>query len=181
MAFGSLRDFEGDIDLVFFSKPWSECRDILSVDEFVALKGSIDPANDRNPQKPSFKVSGIADIAALSRSAAKKAAAGEDPKVSATPSPFAPGAAQRSNAPQPATVTTAANASRALHVLLADEAAGRDEGIYPLRNYILEHPGPRSVFIHIAANGGQIIRLNTGISLDAEFKNCAGVIKTWEE
>jgi DNA polymerase-3 subunit alpha len=167
MAFGSLRDFEGDIDLVFFSKPWGECRDILSVDEFVALKGNIDPANDRNPQKPSFKVSGIADIAALSRSAARKAAAGESPKVSAMP--------------PPSLTATAANVLRAIHVLLTDEAAQRDEGIYPLRNYILEHPGSRPVFIHIAANGGQIIRLNTGISPDAEFKNCAGVLKTWEE
>ena len=74
MAFGTLRDFEGDIDLVFFSKVWSECRDIISRDEFIALKGSVDPAHDRNPQKPSLKVTGIADIAALSRSAARKAA-----------------------------------------------------------------------------------------------------------
>ncbi|MCL1930795.1 MAG: DNA polymerase III subunit alpha, partial [Treponema sp.] len=83
MAFGTLRDFEGDIDLVFFSKVWSECRDILTLDEFTALKGSIDPANDRNPQKPSLKVTGIADIAALTRSAARKAAAGEAPQVPA--------------------------------------------------------------------------------------------------
>jgi DNA polymerase-3 subunit alpha len=85
MAFGTLRDFEGDIDLVFFSKIWNECRDLLTPDEFIALKGSIDPANDRNPQKPSFKVSSIADIAALSRSAARKAAAGDEIQVPVTP------------------------------------------------------------------------------------------------
>jgi DNA polymerase-3 subunit alpha len=179
MAFGSLRDFEGDIDLVFFSKPWSECRDIINVDEFTALKGSIDPANDRNPQKPSFKVSGIADIAALSRSAARKAAAGEDPKVPVFTS--MPDTVPPSNAPPSTTTTAAADASRAIHVVLAHEAASRDEGIYPLRNYIMEHPGPRPVFIHIAANDKDIIRTSRGISLDAEFENCAGVIKTWQE
>ncbi|MDR2717953.1 MAG: DNA polymerase III subunit alpha [Treponema sp.] len=167
MAFGTLHDFEGDIDLVFFSKVWAECRDILNLDEFTALKGSIDPANDRNPQKPSLKVNAIADIAALSRSAARKASAGEEPKVPAWTPPVA--AAASSAAPQ------------AVHVRLDSAAAGRDEGIYALRNYILGNPGPCPVFIHISANGEKIIRTTAGISLSAELKNCAGVVETWKE
>jgi DNA polymerase-3 subunit alpha len=172
MAFGTLRDFEGDIDLVFFSKVWNECRDILNLDEFTALKGSIDPSNDRNPQKPSLKVTGIADIAALSRSAARKAAAGEAP-----PSPPHDTAS---------VTTTAASAPQAIHVRLDSTAANRDEGIYPLRNYILANPGPRPVFIHIPAGGGlksaeKKIRVTAGISLEAQFENCAGVVETWKE
>jgi DNA polymerase-3 subunit alpha len=162
MAFGTLRDFEGDIDLLFFSKIWDECRDIISLDEFIALKGNLDPANDRNPQKPSFKVSSIADIAMLSRSAARKATAGEEPKVLSPP-------AVKSSPPP------------AIHVRLDAESANRDEGIYPLRNYITANPGPCPVFIHISADSEKIIRTTSGISLEAEPKNCAGVVETWRE
>jgi len=138
---------------VFFSKVWAECRDILTLDEFAALKGSIAPANDRNPQKPSLKVSSIADIAALSRSAP----------------PVAPVATQPSVTQQ------------AVHVRLNSEAAGRDEGVFPLRDYILGNPGPCPVFIHISSNGEKVIRAAAGISPEAELKNCAGVVETWKE
>jgi DNA polymerase-3 subunit alpha len=172
MAFGTLHDFEGDIDLVFFSKVWAECRDILNLDEFTALKGSIDPANDRNPQKPSLKVSSIADIAALSRSAERKASAGEEPKVPAWTPPAIP----------PAAVPSASSAAPlAVHIRLDSAAVGRDESIYSLRNYILGNPGPCPVFIHISANGEKIIRTTAGVSPEAELKNCAGVVETWKE
>jgi DNA polymerase-3 subunit alpha len=180
MAFGTLRDFEGDIDLVFFSKVWSECRDILTLDEFTALKGSIDPANDRNPQKPSLKVTGIADIAALTRSAARKAAAGEAPQVpAALPEDLAAAATPAANVPA---ATTTAAAPQAIHVRLDSAAANRDEDIYPLRNYILANPGPCPVFIHVTGGGSEKkIRVTAGISLEAQFENCAGVVETWKE
>jgi DNA polymerase-3 subunit alpha len=75
MAFGSLRDYSGEIDLVFFSSVWKECKDFLVVDEMTALKGNIDPAGDKNPAKPGFKVSSVPDLGRLVRSAARKAAA----------------------------------------------------------------------------------------------------------
>jgi DNA polymerase-3 subunit alpha len=75
MAFGTLKDFEGEIDLVFFAGVWKECKEILAVDEFTILKGSIDPSNDKNPGKPGFKVSSVQDLARLMRAASKKAAA----------------------------------------------------------------------------------------------------------
>ncbi|MDR1637171.1 MAG: DNA polymerase III subunit alpha, partial [Treponema sp.] len=40
MAFGTLEDYEGEIPLVFFARVWAECRDLLNLDEIVALKGS---------------------------------------------------------------------------------------------------------------------------------------------
>jgi DNA polymerase-3 subunit alpha len=164
MAFGTLRDFEGDIDLVFFSKIWNECRDILTLNEFVALKGNIDPANDRNPQKPSFKVSSIADIAALSRSATRKAAAGEKPEVPPRP------------------VVSTSTALPTVHARLNTETASRDEGIYLLQNYILGNPGPCKVFIHVPTDSGEkIIRLNAGVSLETTLENCTGVVKAWKE
>lgn len=61
MGFGSLADFSGEIDLVFFPKTWEKIRDTLAVDAVLALKGKVD--NGR--EKPSFLVEGVLDIDAL--------------------------------------------------------------------------------------------------------------------
>jgi DNA polymerase-3 subunit alpha len=179
MAFGTLTDYEGDIDLVFFSKTWNDCRDLLKLDEIVALKGNIDPANDRNPAKPGFKVSSIADIASLSRSAARKAAASEEPKTAETRKP--------DTGPKPQMVPLDAN-NKAVHIRLNTGIADRDENLYPLRDYLTGNPGPRAVFIHVPVSGGEkIIRTVTGIGtvLEGEslgaLNDCAGVAEVWRE
>jgi DNA polymerase-3 subunit alpha len=77
MAFGALEDYRGEIDLVFFSRDWKNCKDLAAAGEIVALKGNIDPANDRDPKKVSFKVSSFQDINKLVRAAAKAAAEAE--------------------------------------------------------------------------------------------------------
>jgi DNA polymerase-3 subunit alpha len=177
MAFGTLHDFEGDIDLVFFSKIWAECRDLISLDEFIALKGSVDPSTDRNPQKPSLKVSSIADLAALSRSAERKAAAGEEPSVPALET-------QAVKNENPANTEQPVPLLNEIHILLQDGAADRDENIQPLRNYLLGNSGPCPVYIHIEE---KIIRANKGLSLEAEkealgvLEGCIGVARAWKE
>jgi len=189
MAFGTIKDFEGDIDFVFFSKAWNENRDLLNLGEFVALKGSIDPANDRNPQKPSFRVSSVKDMSGLCRSAASKAAAGEEPKVPAmdsrAPQPR-PDRTEESPGPENHAPTPSL---QAVHIHLDNEAANRDEGIYPLRNYLAGNPGPCPVFIHIHTSGDteKIIRTTGGLSIEAEkealgvLEGCTGVAKAWKE
>ncbi|MCL1836566.1 MAG: DNA polymerase III subunit alpha [Treponema sp.] len=175
MAFGTLRDFEGDIDLLFFSKAWGEYRDLLTLGEFVALKGSIDPATDRNPQKPGFRVSGVAEIAALTRTAEKKAKAGDAPQVPA---------ADKRPVPKLFEVGQHARQMQAIHIRLDSGAAGSDQNIMPLRNYLSGNPGPCPVFIHIS---DKIIRASSGLSLEAEkeavgvIEGCAGVIEAWKE
>ena len=52
MAFGSLMDYNGEIDLVFFEKVWETCRDALAVESPVILRGQLDTKRDR----PSFQV-----------------------------------------------------------------------------------------------------------------------------
>ena len=159
-AFGVLHDFEGDIDLIFFTKIWCENREFLSTGEFVALKGSIDPDNVRDRRLPSLAVSSIIDIAALSRSAERKIAAGEQPKVPATEKePEAP-------------------VTHSVHIRLNSEAASQEESIYPLRDYISGNPGPCPVFIHIDKH---TIRANDGISQDADLKGFTGVMEVWKE
>jgi len=188
MAFGTLKDFEGDIDFVFFSKAWNENRDLLSLGEFVALKGSIDPANARNPDKPSIRVSGVSDIAALCRSAARKAAAGEEPKVPPAENRAAP---PPGDGPDETGEREDAQGRRlnAIHITLDGGAADRDENIFPLRNYLAGNPGPCPVFIHIHVSGDteKIIRAGGGLSTEAEkealgvLEGCSGVARAWKE
>jgi DNA polymerase-3 subunit alpha len=176
MAFGTLQDYQGEIDLVFFSKAWAECRDLLAIDEIVALKGSIDPENDRNPRKPGFKVSSIADIAQLTRSASRKAAAGEEP-------PELPSAKAGD------TLKTApldANPGGAIHIRLNAGAADNDETLYPLRDYLAGNSGRCPVYIHLQTGAGEkVIRTATGVATEIgppqALENCAVVAEAWRE
>jgi DNA polymerase-3 subunit alpha len=176
MAFGTLQDFEGDIDLVFWAKTWKENRELLNLGEFVALKGSLDPQRDRDPEKPSLKVSFVDDLAALSRSAARKAEAGEQPKF-----PPVKMTEKKENSPD---TERPAQPLNEIHILLEDEAAGSDEKLQPLRNYLTGNQGPCPVYIHIGKN---IIKANKGLSLEAEkdalgvLEGCIGVARSWKE
>jgi len=148
MAFGTLQDFEGEIDIVFFSRVYEQCRNFLKLDEIIALKGSIDPENDRKPDKPGFKVTSIADFPQLSRSAARKIAAGEEP-------------------PEPDIVKPAVKHKQAeVHIKLRENAADSDENLLPLREYLADNSGVSTVFIHVPVPGGEkIIRAAAGIEL----------------
>jgi len=177
MAFGTLRDFEGEIDLVFWAKTWKESRELLNIDEFVALKGSFDPERDFNPQKPSLKVSKVDDLAALTRSAARKAEAGERPKV--------PPLEMQNEKEENFSVTEhTAPPLNEIHIKLHPDAADRDETIHPLRNYLIGNQGPCPVYIHV---GEKTIKTNKGLSLEAEkevlgvLEGCIGVAQSWKE
>jgi len=52
MGFGSFEDFNGTIDLTFFSSTWEKCRDKLLADTVWGLVGKIDTSRDT----PSFIV-----------------------------------------------------------------------------------------------------------------------------
>ena len=58
MGFGSLGDYNGEIDLVFFSDVWDRNRDRIKIDDVIALRGKVD--NGR--EKPSFIVEALLDI-----------------------------------------------------------------------------------------------------------------------
>jgi len=171
MAFGTLQDFEGEIDLVFFSKTYAENRHLLKLDEITALKGSIDPANDRNPEKPSFKVSSIADFPQLSRSAARKEAAGEKP-----PEPVFEKVEKPVNKPP-----------EEIHIRLNERAAESEENLSPLRDYLAENSGSCTIYIHVPVTGGEkVIRTITGIALSnndeiGKIKNINFVSEVWRK
>jgi DNA polymerase-3 subunit alpha len=184
MAFGVVQDFEGEIDVVFFSRYWSQCRDMLQLDEFVALKGSIDPEKEADSKKPRFKVTSIADLAALTRTAARRAEAGEQPpqaKNAAAPQPAATPAHNASPDTQP---HNAAGAG-AVHIRL--RAAAGDEELRILRDCLAKNTGSKPVFIYIPAPSGEkIIRASAGIDTIASgviesLNNCGAVAQAWRE
>jgi DNA polymerase-3 subunit alpha len=189
MAFGTLQDYEGEIPLVFFARTWAECRDLLTLDEMAALKGSIDPAGDRNPEKPGFKVSSLADMAALTRAATKRAAA---EGANSADREEGPGKNPAPAGEKPPTENRAAETLfREVHIRLGRDAAERDATLYPLHDCLVDNPGPCSVFIHVPLTGtagdetvvrtaNQINASAATVSIDA-LKQCAGVAEVWGE
>jgi DNA polymerase-3 subunit alpha len=191
MAFGTLQDFRGEIDLVFFARDWKNCKPLAAVDEIAALNGNIDPAADRDPAKPGFKVTSFQDINKLVRAAAKKAAADAAAAEESTLT-IQEDAEQDGNNDTTETDTAAAGSAsvarstfsiREVHVRLRNSAAEKEEDLYPLLNYVKENPGSCTLLIHVPAAGGEtVIRTATGIvasaSMDA-LAHCGAVDEAW--
>jgi DNA polymerase-3 subunit alpha len=132
MAFGTIEDFHGEIDLVFFSRAWENCKALIAVDEVVALKGTIEPARDRNSGKYVFLVSSVQDLNKLLRAAAKKDVEASENSAAVTP--------VSESAPY-----------REFHIRLAASAANNEAALSSLRDCLDENPGSCPVYLHIPA------------------------------
>jgi DNA polymerase-3 subunit alpha len=168
MAFGALQDYEGEIELLFFSNVWKENKALLSAGEFCALKGSIDPASDKNPDKPSFKVSSVQDIGRLARAAAKKEALGQE------------------EAPPPP-VRSREEEKPEVHIKVADTLC-EERDFYLFRELLGENPGDCLVFLHMGGGAGErIIRISSNMRLSgredalANIKGCPWVLSVWKQ
>jgi DNA polymerase-3 subunit alpha len=169
MAFGTLQDFEGDIDLVFFSKVYNDCRNFLKLDNIIAFKGSIDPLNDRKPEKPSFKVSSIADFPQLSRAASRKEAASERPPQTAPEEK----PKEKDSGPQE------------IHIKLTETACD-GENLYPLRDFLAENSGRCPVVIHVPITGGEkkiraVNGLAYSVNSEENLKKYGCVAEVWSK
>jgi DNA polymerase-3 subunit alpha len=144
MAFGTLEDYQGRIDLVFFEQCWEHNKDKLIENTCMALKGKLDMSRS----KPSFIVSSLLDIGKMRRSAEK--------------------AMSNALKTQPETISAGENAPGAarknaeLHIKLHTSAAKDEKILFPLRDYLIDNPGAALVFIHV---GEKIIR--TGLNFAA--------------
>jgi DNA polymerase-3 subunit alpha len=189
MAFGSLEDYNGEIDLVFFNRTWEDCRDSIQLNGKAALKGTV----DTNRGKLSFKVSSLLDInklqAAAKRAAAKNpgAPAGAAASVTANGAAVSPGV----------TANAADNGKRSfreLHIRLRRTAAGNEKNLYPLRDYLIGNPGPAQVYIHVPPAGTAappdifpetVIRTAAQLNAAADsehlaaLKHCEAVAEVW--
>jgi len=70
MAFATLVDYNGEIELVFFSKTWARCKNRINTEKPVALIGEIYAT--RLQGRLSFCVSGIRDIDKLNQKITEK-------------------------------------------------------------------------------------------------------------
>jgi DNA polymerase-3 subunit alpha len=145
MAFGTLEDYRGCMDLVFFDRCWEINRDKLIEKTCIALKGKLDLSRD----KPSFLVSSVQDLGKM-----RRAVKTEAPAVQIAPA--APSdrrlAAQSPAAPLPEKISPAMPpAAQEVHIRLCRNAMENEKSLYPLRDYLIEHPGAAPVFIHVPA------------------------------
>ncbi|MDR2178078.1 MAG: DNA polymerase III subunit alpha [Treponema sp.] len=187
MAFGTLQDYRGEIDLVFFGKTWESCQGKVSEGKPAALKGRL----DKSREKPNFKVNSVLDLERLEKKAEKMTEtitenSGADGALREIPNPPPPDKLRVSGADS----GDPEQRWRELHIRLDSEAARLDENLLPLRDEIMENPGPCHVFIHVPRTTAQretVIRTASQIcasaspaSLDA-IKRCRAVAEVWGE
>jgi len=135
MAFGTLEDYRGRVDLVFFDRCWEFNRDKLIENTCIALKGKYDQSRAR----PAFLVSSLLDLGKLRRTT--KTDEAENNSAATAPQ----NAAQRA----PTANSTTAAPPPEVHIRLRSDAAKDEKALYPLRNYLIEHSGSAPVFIHV--------------------------------
>jgi len=139
----------------------------------LALKGTIDPSRDKNPEKPSFVVSSIQDVSKLVRAAAKKAAkdagAVKDPEAAAAATSAAGTAATADDVTtfrdagatsvvaDAVRIAETASQYKEIHIRLAVLAAENEAVLYSLRACMEMNAGSCPVYIHVpaSASGGE--------------------------
>jgi DNA polymerase-3 subunit alpha len=165
MASATLVDYNGEIGVTIFPKAWTEMQDKLEENALTALRGKIKKDNYKN--RYAFYPDTILSLKRLKS------------KYKDTESAPSSGSDE---------ITPNAASSGAVHIRLEAGTADRDENLYPLRNYLVENPGPCPLYIHLALQDGEkVIRTTTGIGAAAEtealrtLKNCGGVGEVWSE
>jgi len=190
MAFGTLLDNRGVIELLFFGKTWENCKAVAAVDEILALKGTIRPSKDRkNPGKISFVVSSVMDINKLVRAAAKKASeiSGEG---SPEPSVEKEEDQDTASSGEAARMAETASRHREIHIRLAAQAAENETVLHSIMACMEKNPGSCPVYIHIpvssyAGSKETVIRTaaqyNAGVpEFMGALAECSAVADVWD-
>jgi DNA polymerase III alpha subunit len=176
MAFGTLQDQNGEIDLLFFDRAWESCKVVITVDEMLALKGSIKAPRDGRQEKPSFVVTSIQDLNRLVRMAAKKAA--EAPVKNTGENNDGAGEEKKPSIEE---------VRREIHIRLAAAAAQSEAVLFSLRDLLAKNPGTNPVYIHVPAESNPeetVIRVseffNAGVPEPGNvFESCTAVAEVW--
>ncbi len=196
MAFATLEDFKGQIDLTIFSDLWEERRSELFVGKIIAVSGKLDTT--RRPDKPGVVVKEFFDVDKMQADAKDKpkpSAAKAGGKKAPTAAPAARTSSAQSNNGTSGTPisgntppTPAVPEKRAVHIRLTEAAALADEALVVIREALLENPGKCAVYIHLPAPGNElVIRTTSQMSATADdeaiaaFSRCGGVDAAWTE
>ncbi|GHV94851.1 DNA-directed DNA polymerase [Spirochaetia bacterium] len=192
MAYASLADYNGEIGVTIFPKAWTELQDKLEENSITALRGKIKKDSFKN--RYAFYPDTMLSIKRLKSKYDKLVAAGNGPNIE-NERQFDDNVSQVDNEPQPDNVSGsgaasngAADSGRGIHIKLRQEAASRDENLFPLRDYLAGNPGDYPVYIHMQVGGGEkVIRTVTGIGVAstgeslAILKSCDVVAEAWRE
>ncbi|MDR3172319.1 MAG: DNA polymerase III subunit alpha [Treponema sp.] len=194
MAFVTLSDYNGSLELTFFPRVWKDAESLVTVDRIIALKGRLDHSQKRD--RPNFLVEALLDLDQLETAAktsqkkpvakagSKKAATKDDlskpdeaePKKAAPKKPVEKGGSGKQAAdkpkrtPEPPVVEKAPEQSyREVHIRIHPNAAEQEEALYPLRDLLIEQSGPCTVFIHLPLGEAEtVIRTTSQISATAD-------------
>jgi DNA polymerase-3 subunit alpha len=191
MATATLADYNGEIGLTIFPKAWGELQGKLEENAMTALRGKI--KKDTYKNRYAFYPDSVLSLKRLKSKYDKMPPApqGRD-ALEGRGAPEERGVPEERDAPGGGDGSgerdDAGRKSQSVHIRLLREALDRDEGIYPLRDYLAENPGSCTVFIHVPVSSGEkIIRTVTGIGTVVErdslgeLSGCAGVARVWRE
>jgi DNA polymerase III alpha subunit len=207
MCFASLEDYNGEADLVFFSKTWETCKAAIALDKVVALRGKLDRSGDKKRGRPSIMVNSLLDPDKLAKTASRRPGGpalvpeqpGEGPRFGETPRKTGDSAAGKpvdQNAGRAAGDSAAKAVDRAggrsedapgyreLHIRLREKAAAREETLYALLGYLEENTGSCPVYIHVPVPEGEtVIRAAPRIAVKPSYMDvltrCEAVADVW--
>jgi DNA polymerase-3 subunit alpha len=177
MCFGTLTDYNGEINLTFFHESWEQCKDRLVPDRVIALKGKLDRSAAQKGERAGFIVDEMLNLEYLAEKARRRG-----PKAAPQENENRAG-----KGPQAGREKAAEPAYREVHIRLRQTAAEREEALYPLRDCLAGNPGSCSVFIHVPLPEGETVirtaQLSTAAGVPAidALTQCQGVAQVWCE
>jgi DNA polymerase-3 subunit alpha len=162
MCYGTLQDYRGSVSLKFFPEIWAahreELREIQAREGTIAIRGKVDTWKKEGQEQPAFIVNELLDLEEVKRNAKRSAAKRRDERASRR-SPEGGESSVPAPAPAPSPPSPAAppQGRGELHIRLEKEAMETEGKLLTLRDYLLDNPGPCSVFIHVPLPEGEVL------------------------
>ncbi|MHC6204474.1 DNA polymerase III subunit alpha [Breznakiellaceae bacterium SP9] len=192
MAFGSIADYKGEAELVFFSKAWTQCKADIELDKIVALKGRIRFQPGKKRDTVAVEIVSVLNIDRLEKKGKKNSADTAKTSSSAVPveekkqseQANPPLNAAAGSAPEPSPIHT--DLYRELHIRLKAEALEEADNLLPLKDCLSVEPGECRVFIHVPVEADETVIRTTstinGFVGDLQFNTlseCECVAEVW--
>ncbi|GHU09518.1 DNA-directed DNA polymerase [Spirochaetia bacterium] len=156
MASATLTDYNGEIGLTIFPKVWADLNEKLQDGAITVLKGKV--KFDEFKKRYMFFVDSMPNLSRLKS------------KCDREQWPDAPA----ENAEEISSSIASASSWKELHIRLRALTEEHEEKLFPLRDYLVDHPGSCSVFIHVPLGGSveaaseKVIRTANQISANAD-------------
>ena len=155
MAYAQIADYNGEINVTIFPKPWNELKDKLEENTITALKGKIKKDSYKNEYV--FYADTSPGLERLKAKTGKKTTNTE--KIQ--------------------------KPCRELHIRLQRTAADNEDALYILKNILEKNPGSSPVYFHVPEQRGETVihttsQINTGAAA-TELHQCTGIAEIWEK